>query len=704
MVDVDAAERRVFLNSVGVSSRECLLPDVSGAWTILSGDGSRRITGGFPQHSLPAESDVQSLTALGEMLRNTSSGTWQELGGIAPTVPDLGTRIRLRPLERAILRYLPYLEEACARPNAYLKFETTRVFVSQARRIPARALSYLAAHTEDWERPTLRSVRPKRVLAEVREDELDIYENRLAARLVDRLLRVIHPRIAEVRKAQRMFSDLLDYSKSTGGSHWRAERICSLWAETLSAGQNEKRSRTTLEQLLAIRQRLLALMDSPLYGSIPRRADVSDSLKMTNILTTDPVYKHVAMLWLEWSRHAARKPKTPTEVFAEYRNFCKSFSEFCLLLVVRALSQFGISADAGEADFPIAPGTTVRLSRTDLRLAVLSNGVIQLCAEARVLMSFVPLPAAINRARGDDELENWLGGIYSDLHEVSASSHTIVLYLSSVAGASKTLSPRANRRVRTIGNEPSGTGLRKFGFLPVSPWEIDCVERVGRCVRWALTGRDLLLYPVTVNAVLPSQLRDRDLPLWLAPAGARLQIVRHPRPHEWHASQIDMIWETAKQNMDAALAEEKRVVAKQERGRIAPHQRQALAQDVTRSKKALREARRLYEQVDLFRCEVRRILCTADISNCPVCSTPADPALAFKRDANFYQFACSDCNARWGVRTCRCGERVPFIDTGSAGLPVERAPGWIDRYLGSDVLAIPDGGGSFECWACGEPV
>ena len=51
-------------------------------------------------------------------------------------------------------------------------------------------------------------------------------------------------------------------------------------------------------------------MDSPLYGSIPRRADVPDSLKMTNILTTDPVYKHVAMLWLEWSRHAARKPKT----------------------------------------------------------------------------------------------------------------------------------------------------------------------------------------------------------------------------------------------------------------------------------------------------------------------------------------------------------------------------------------------------------
>jgi hypothetical protein len=179
MVDIEIGGGKGFLNSVPVSSREYLLPDGHGAWTILSDDGSRRITGSFAQHTLPVESDVQSLIAIGGMVRNTFRGTWQELEEIAPTVPDLGTKIRLTPLERAILRYLPYLEEACARPKAYLKFETERVFVSQARRIPARAASYLAAHTEDWETPTLRSVRPKRVLAEVREDEFDIYENRL---------------------------------------------------------------------------------------------------------------------------------------------------------------------------------------------------------------------------------------------------------------------------------------------------------------------------------------------------------------------------------------------------------------------------------------------------------------------------------------------------------------------------------------------
>jgi len=161
--------------------------------------------------------------------------------------------------------------------------------------------------------------------------------------------------------------------------------------------------------------------------------------------------------------------KNSIEVFAEYRNFCESFSEFCLLLLVRALSQFGISADVGEAGSRIAPGTTVRLSSADLRLAVVSSGAIQLCAKERVLMSFVPLPTAINRARSDDELEEWLRGICSDLHGVAASSHTIVLYLSSVAGASKTRSPRANGRVRTIGNEPNIERLfrgDRFGRSP----------------------------------------------------------------------------------------------------------------------------------------------------------------------------------------------------------------------------------------------
>ena len=191
IVDIDALSRGTYLNSVPVGTpSEYLLPDSHGAWSILSEGGAHRETGTFPQHSLPTENDVSTLIAIGTLVKTAELCGWEELDQLAPTVQGLGNKIRLTSLEQAILKYLPYLEEACMRPKAYLKVETTRVYISQARRVPARATSYLAAHTEDWESSTLRSVRPKRVLSEVLEDELDIYENRVAVRLVDRLLRV----------------------------------------------------------------------------------------------------------------------------------------------------------------------------------------------------------------------------------------------------------------------------------------------------------------------------------------------------------------------------------------------------------------------------------------------------------------------------------------------------------------------------------
>lgn len=116
------------------------------------------------------------------------------------------------------------------------------------------------------------------------------------------------------------------------------------------------------------------------------------------------VYKHVAILWSAWSRHASSRQKSSREVFADYRSFCDSFSTFCLLLVVRALSQFGISAAETDAISPIARGHIAKLSRPELNLSVVPNGAIRLSAGPEPLITFVPIPAAINRARTDAEL------------------------------------------------------------------------------------------------------------------------------------------------------------------------------------------------------------------------------------------------------------------------------------------------------------
>jgi hypothetical protein len=705
LVAIDARAGQVFLNAIGVTSREYLLPDRRGAWTVLVENGSQKLTGKFAQHAIPPDSDVQTVSAIGGMVGSSGESTWRELEAISPTVPDLGNKIKLTPFERAILRDLSYVEEVCARPKAYLKFETTRLLVSQARRIPARAIAYLAAHTEDWERPTLRAVQPKRILSEVRQDEFDIYENRLTTRLVDRLLLVINPRISEVQKARRILSELLDYQSSTGGSHWRAERICSLWAETVSAAQSEKRARHTLDKLITIQRRLLALKDSTLYREIPKNADVSDSLKTTNILATDPIYKNVALLWLEWSRHVARGQKVPAEVFAEYRTFCESFKRYCLVLVVRALSQLGISANMPEEMHSVSSRTTIQLNKRNMTLEVLSSGAIQIREQGQPLIAFFPLPAAIDCARTEEELDTWLGDVCSAVCASKPSHSNVVLYLSAMAGAMKTLSSGANMRLQTIGNQPSLGKVRDFGFVPVSPWEIDCVERVARCLRWVITGRSLRLYPATVDADPPQELVARPCPRWFRMVGHSLLVVRHPRRDEWSASDIDGIHERAQEAVRAAEDVERKTIEAKERRRTAPHEQKVLAQNVRMAKRAIVEARSAYEVVDRFRSQIQRLLQdTEDVSECPVCKTPADPVLGFRWDQKFYEFTCGDCNAQWGVRTCHCGERVPFLLSGSAAAAIDRTPGWIDRNLGRDVLAAPRSDGKFECSACGSSV
>ncbi|MBA2305832.1 MAG: hypothetical protein H0W08_24810 [Acidobacteria bacterium] len=125
-----------------------------------------------------------------------------------------------------------------------------RAAVSRARRFPVQAANYLAAHTEDWERPTLRAVVPKRILAVVREDQFDIYENRVAVRLVDHLVTYLGRRIFEVSRLLRVFEEAGDHSSlAAGGSHWRQRRIYQLWGDAIDAGEARRKAEQTLRKL-----------------------------------------------------------------------------------------------------------------------------------------------------------------------------------------------------------------------------------------------------------------------------------------------------------------------------------------------------------------------------------------------------------------------------------------------------------------------
>src|SRR5690606_34852875 len=136
--------------------------------------------------------------------------------------------------EKLLADRLGHLVEVCQRPRSHLRVEVERTAVARARRLATQAPSYLAAHTEDWDRPTLRAVIPKRILSLVREDQFDIYENRVAVRLVDHLDAYLSRRVNEVARLLRLFNEVGDHGSTAGqGSHWRQKRVYQLWGDSL---------------------------------------------------------------------------------------------------------------------------------------------------------------------------------------------------------------------------------------------------------------------------------------------------------------------------------------------------------------------------------------------------------------------------------------------------------------------------------------
>ena len=186
----------------------------------------------FPNWQIPSDLLLESLSFYAARLDKVSDNSWEEWVNTSPLVHDIGETICLQPLEELIQKYIGHIEEICHRPRTYLKMETDRLPISRVQRISPHATEFLSAHTEDWEKRTFRTYIPKRVLCLIQEDMLDIYENKVTARLIDRLLEYLQKRITEVRVLQQELEQADDFSKDIQKIYWRnRNRICSLWGE-----------------------------------------------------------------------------------------------------------------------------------------------------------------------------------------------------------------------------------------------------------------------------------------------------------------------------------------------------------------------------------------------------------------------------------------------------------------------------------------
>lgn len=703
----------LFINSAAATVGDFLVPETSGQWSVLTSEGHLQ-SGAIARAQGPDDLDLEAVRTIGGRLEAMieSGAGWLEWINLVPMVSALsdekGEKVELKPLERLIQELFGHLETVCRKPRTHLRVEIKRVPASRARRVPVSAASYLASHTEDWERPLLRGVVPKRTLAETRQDEIDIYENRVAARLLDNLGAHLNRRIRMLRRLLKVFQDKEDYSSELSpGTYQLRDRMSRLWGESIDANRGRENAKSVLGELETLKHRLMGLRDSPLYVEVPRKAHVPVMLKTTNVLTNDGDYRRVAELWREWAGTGAGRYKSPAELHDEAQRACRGLDAFALLLVLRALESLGYEPPAESLEMPIRRCATLSITGHALNLEIDWNddGTMTLRAGERQL-TIVALATNLVGG-GDDHVQESLGGLRDAAYK-RADRDLLVVFLRSDAAGEAPGEALASS-LHTIGNDPRHM-LAGCACLPVSPWELGSTERVARALRWFLSGTRFLGYPWRVP--IPSRARGQfdfgKHSRWITvEADGSVELRAPPLEHEWARLGVPGVAKRLQEELERTELEHQQLTndakddARRNWGGELQRRKREMALKVDALKEAFGEASRLTEQLEHARASIDSLL------ECPACGQVADPMRRFQaRDRDTFHCQCEGCNTTWGVRLCQSGHRYPmmlpsdkFKDTD------ELEPGWEDRVYGCDLLAVPaqtpGGQWGFICPECG---
>jgi len=671
----------VSLNTVAVVEKDFLVPDHNGQWLLVDHDTAQRQQGSFAKHQLLSKQNdilANSIKTFQPLLADKTN--WDEWLTVSPLMPNVDNEIAPQPLDKQIIKYLNYLEEVCQTPRTHLEMDTERVPVSRARRLSPKSANYLAAHTEDWEYRTISSVYPKRILSQVNSENWNIYENRVAARLIDKLNQRLHHRISEIRRCQNTFDEINQYfQKQVECSYLLRERISTLWGNAEQVNESNRLAKKTLKTLEALYHRIMALKDSDLYREIPHRAQVADRLKMTNIFTNDDNYRHVALLWRECVKTEANQSLSAKQSYQNYQQLCQSFDNFCGLLMTHALKQLKF---VPNAPYSLQKGCQLQLVQPQegtIMLTWAQDGTFTLTQQNKIILHIVPIPAMLATAPPQQYLDNLLAAA------ANGTVPTLILY-----PAPSTDNQRLDKRLCTIGNE----GFTKLGMLPVSPFDIHSTESVARAMRWVLTSKRFLNYPPKINLTTLDTLDWQPNASWLKILPTQLQVLRLPDADEAAQFNLENTINELTQSYNEKQ-QQRQQISHQDNHRLRARLNQAL----TELAEKIEKRTRLKSEM----AELERLL------KCPLCGEQIDAYHGFQTRTenllNTFWCECPNCKAQWGTQRCTlCHQVYPILLPNLENLnkPSETI-GWVDKHLGCDVLTIPNFPfeGKFLCPECG---
>lgn len=301
------------------------------------------------KHSLLEVSE--ELDMLLEDEESSTQDIFDYIKGINVLLRNFDERLEISEFEKYLQKKLFHIEEVCRDPAYHLKREITKVNVAKAKRIPYKAINYLAAHTEDWARRRIRSVEPRRILSEIYDYDLGIYENRITTSFIDKLLIYFsHRMINEIEVIDNFIEEIeriVESRKEINSerrSYWY-KKLDRDYSKLGNAVETITRSREKVDKIkefiASIQMRLYSLLKSDLYLANSGNKNIaSQKLKRTNLFDNHQHYRFVKILWEKFHKKEQPSCQQKSE---EAQKVVKSFIDYSLVLILRSFFQIGFT-------------------------------------------------------------------------------------------------------------------------------------------------------------------------------------------------------------------------------------------------------------------------------------------------------------------------------------------------------------------------
>ena len=192
-------------------------------------------------------------------------------------IPEsLLNRLHLQAFDAVIKETIEkgHLQEISRSPKMELIYQEHLLPIGRVKRFSPVAGRHLAAHSECWQKRSFTGVVPRSLLALESEDEYNIYENKVYARLLDHLDRYLQRRCTEVSRIEHAISEAARFEASDDLYFGLIHSVCLLWGEGFKSNQvvtdEAEQGQGTLQVLRSLLREVRGLRSSKLYRAVPK--------------------------------------------------------------------------------------------------------------------------------------------------------------------------------------------------------------------------------------------------------------------------------------------------------------------------------------------------------------------------------------------------------------------------------------------------